>query len=275
MIDLSGTFHNLIEKHEQLTDKKNKKAELKSIKKHDYVPPPGHISFLRPGKDEDGMSRCHLIFHNGVVWEHGRTWDFSEDWFCMDIAWKSDSITTGDLKYVQAFHTTSKPSGAAMENCSTSFGYVQAAGSDMSNDDSDCFKFVMFGGQSTETATTSNRLEIVTGPNNFEGPLCCTAYRSQPRAYCELPLPQDFSPDADFIQKGSVPTSRCGHTLGKLTSSFLVCAGGLSLPKPDRHKFHPGDSNLFLLNLGTEVEWIQLPRIEQLDRTEHMMQIIV
>ena len=54
----------------------------------------------------------------------------------------------------------------------------------------------------------------------------------------------------------------------------MVCAGGLSLPKPDRHKFHPGDSNLVLLNLGTEVEWIKLPRIEQLDRTEYMMQII-
>ena len=187
MIDLSGTFYNLIEKHEQLTDTKTKKAEMKSIKKHDYVPPPGHIGFLKHGPVEDGFSTSHLIFHNGVVWEHGRTWDFSEDWFCMDIVWKSDSISTGDLKYVQAFHTTTKPAGAAMERCSTSMGYVQAAGVDVSDDDHEHFKFVLFGGQSTETATTTNRLEIVSGPSNFEGPLKCTAYRSQQR-----PTSQEF-----------------------------------------------------------------------------------
>ena len=62
--------------------------------------------------------------------------------------------------------------------------------------------------------------------------------------------------------------------MGKLSKDLLVCAGGLSLPKPDRHKFHPGDSNLFLLHLGTDVVWIKLDRIEGLDRTEHMMQII-
>ena len=274
MNDLTpGSFYNLIEKHEQLYDKKTKKAELKSIKKHDYVPPPGHISFLKPGKAADGMFKAHLIFHNGVVWEHGRTWDFSEDWFCLDIVWNSNSINTGDLKYVQAFHTTTKPSGAAMENCSTSLGYVQAAAVDISDEGSEEFKFILFGGQSTETATTSNRLEIVTGPNSFEGPLHCKAYRSNHRSYQELRLPNDFSSDLDNIQKGQVPSSRCGHTMGKISDDLLICVGGLSLPKPDRHKFHPGDSNIFLLKLGSELEWIKLSKIEELNRTEHMMNI--
>ena len=39
-----GIFINLVEKHEELSDKKTKKAEQKSILKNDYLPPPGHMS---------------------------------------------------------------------------------------------------------------------------------------------------------------------------------------------------------------------------------------
>ena len=63
-----------------------------------------------------------------------------------------------------------------MENCSTSFGYVLAAAVDMSEDGCDSFEVLIFGGQSTETAKTSSRLEIVSGPNDFGGPLDCRAY---------------------------------------------------------------------------------------------------
>ena len=44
-----GIFINLVEKHEELSDKKTKKAEQKSILKNDYLPPPGHMSFLKIG----------------------------------------------------------------------------------------------------------------------------------------------------------------------------------------------------------------------------------
>ena len=46
-------FLNLLEKHEELTDKKTKRAEQKSINKSDYIAPPGHISILRQGDTEE------------------------------------------------------------------------------------------------------------------------------------------------------------------------------------------------------------------------------
>ena len=59
-------FVNLLEKQEELTDKKTKKAEQKSITKSDYIPPPGHISLVRQGvTEEDELKKAHLIFHNG------------------------------------------------------------------------------------------------------------------------------------------------------------------------------------------------------------------
>ena len=235
-----GIFINLVEKHEELSDKKTKKAEQKSILKNDYLPPPGHMSFLKIGdnttedvddeeeeeEDSDVVDQVeefvnenvdyaqdntdgdnsqneehsareisklsHLIFHNGVVWNHGRTWDFAEDWFCLDIEWGPSSLVTGSLKHVQAFHVTSKSQGSSMEECSTSLGYVLAASVDMSDEDED-FIIVIFGGQSTETATTSYRLEIVTGPSDFYGSLTCKAYKSKPRSYKEFKLPDDYS----------------------------------------------------------------------------------
>ena len=92
----------------------------------------------------------------------------------MDIEWGPSSLVTGSLKHVQAFHVTSKSQGPAMEECSTSLGYVLSASAEMSDEDTD-FIIVIFGGQSTETATTSNRLEIVTGPSDFHGSLNCKA----------------------------------------------------------------------------------------------------
>ena len=264
-------FLNLLENHETLTDKTTKKAEQKSIQKSDYIAPPGHISIIKTGvAEEDGTKTAHLIFHNGVNWKHGRTWDFAEDWFCLDITWSSSFINTEDLKHVQAFHVTSKSSGASMEECSTSFGYVLAAAVDLSEADSDSFEVLLFGGQSTETAITSNRLEIVSGPVDFHGPLHCKAYRGGPRMYKEYNLPSEYNQENDSVQVGTIPSSRCGHSLGKLSSDLLVCTGGLTIPKAGRHKFHPSDSNLFLLKYP-EIEWIKLEKIEELDRTEHSM----
>ena len=268
-----GVFVNLLEKHEVLTDKKTKKAETKSIKKNDYVAPAGHISFVKHGVDEDGLKTSYLIFHNGAAWNQGRTWDFSEDWFCLEINWNSSSISSENLQHVQAFHVTTKSQGAAMENCSTSFGYVLSAGVDLTDAGSDTFEVVIFGGQSTETAKTSNRLEVVTGPSDFDGALHCKAYRSEPRLYKEYKLPEDYSPELDLIQNGTVPSSRCGHTLGKLSPNLLVCIGGLTIPAAAKHKFHPSDSNIFLLKYP-EIEWIKLDKIEELNRTEHSMHIV-
>ena len=266
-------FLNLLEKHEELTDKKTKKAEQKSINKSDYIAPPGHISILRQGAtEEDEIKAAHLIFHNGVNWQHGRSWDFAEDWFCLDIRLGSSFISTENLKHVQAFHVTSKSQGAAMEDCSTSFGYVLAAAVDMSEDGCDSFEVLIFGGQSTETAKTSSRLEIISGPNDFGGPLDCRAYRPEPRLYQEFQLPTEFSHELDAVQTGDVPSSRCGHSLVRLSSNLLVCIGGVSIPRADKHKFHPSDSNIFLLKYP-EVEWIKLERMEELDRTEHSTHI--
>ena len=53
---------------------------------------------------------------------------------------------------------------------------------------------------------------------------------------------------------------------------MLVCTGGLSIPKANKHKFHPSDSNIFLLKYP-EIIWIKLDKLEDLDRTEHSMHI--
>ena len=62
------------------------------------------------------------------------------------------------MQHVQAFHTNSKPLGISMKNCSTSMGYVQASATDISEQNSEHFTFVKFGGQSTETGRTTNKL---------------------------------------------------------------------------------------------------------------------
>ena len=253
MSKFPGMFINIIEKREELTDKKTKKSELKSINKNDYTPPPGHISFLKELKNDDGQTKFYLIFHNGVLWKHGRSWDFAEDWFNLSIEVDSSSISTEKLLHVQAFHTTTKPAGLAMEECSTSMGFVQSAAADLTDPDSDDFTFLVFGGQSTETGTSSNRLEVVTGPIDFCGPLKCTAYRSEPRDYKELKLGIDFCAADDNVQTGEVPSSRCGHSLDKLAENLIICVGGLSIPNPSKHKYHPGDSNIFLLRSVVDI----------------------
>ena len=96
-------FLNVLEKHKKLIDKATKKSKQKSIQKSDYIPPTGHVSLLKSGVwDEDDTKSCHLIFHNGVDWKHGTSWDFVEDWFCSDITWSSSVINTENLKHVQA-----------------------------------------------------------------------------------------------------------------------------------------------------------------------------
>ena len=63
-----GEFINLVEKKQELRDKTTKKAEQKNILKSEYVPPPGHVSILKQGINEDGEEVSFLIFHNGVVY---------------------------------------------------------------------------------------------------------------------------------------------------------------------------------------------------------------
>ena len=159
-----------------------------------------------------------------------------------------------------------------MEYCSTSLGYVHPSVADVSDDNSDMFVFVKFGGQSTETATTSNRLEIITGPINFDGEVKCTSYRDKKREYREFQLPEEFSHVEDNVQLGDVPRSRMGASLAPLDQSktSLIMIGGLSIPKPDKQKFHPTDSNIFILNLS-EKKWIKLDQMEELNRAEHFM----
>ena len=105
-----------------------------------------------------------------------------------------------------------------------------------------------FGGQSTETGRTTNKLEIITGPNNFDGDVKCVSYRAGHHSYKEFKLPPEYSPETDHVQKGDVPSSRMGATIGALGGeyhNFLVCVGGLSIPEPSRYNFHPSDSNIF------------------------------
>ena len=75
---------------------------------------------------------------------------------------------------------------------------LSAAAVDLTDENSEGFKILKFGGQSTEKSITSNRLEIVSGPIDFDGPLFCKAYRSEARIYKEYTLPADFGPDLDF-----------------------------------------------------------------------------
>ena len=119
----NGEFFNIVEKKQELRDKTTKKAVQKKIEKSEYVPPPGHISFIKRGKNEDGEEVSFLIFHNGVVYQHGRTYDLAEDWFSLEVEWSQSHITTGKLHQVQVFHTTTKSAGKAMECCSTSMGF--------------------------------------------------------------------------------------------------------------------------------------------------------
>ena len=66
-----------------------------------------------------------------------------------------------------------------------------------------------------------------------------------------------------IFSEGMFQDHAWGATLAQLDQSktSLIMIGGLSIPKPDKQKFHPTDSNIFILNLS-EKKWIKLDQME-------------
>ena len=81
---------------------------------------------------------------------------------------------------------------------------------------------------------------------------------------------------SDMVQKGCVPMGRSGCTMNILKqeadSAILLVLGGINIPKPGPIKYHPTDSNLFLLKYP-EMHWTKLPSHESFNRSFHGMHI--
>ena len=95
------------------------KAEEKKLEDNQYVPPPGHISFLKKRNSEGGAGGALMVTLGGVGMQESRTWKYASELFSRRLKWTSGSFETGELLRLKSFQVTTV-------NSRTSTGSVTA-----------------------------------------------------------------------------------------------------------------------------------------------------
>ena len=94
------------------------KAEEKLLDDEQYVPPPGHFSFLK-GKTTDGAAgEAFLVSLGGARMQESRTWKTASELFARKLSWSSGNFVLGDLQRLQSFKVTT--SSNKVKKCSGS-----------------------------------------------------------------------------------------------------------------------------------------------------------
>ena len=73
------------------------KSEEKRLEDDQYVPPSGHISFLKNWDSDGGAGHASMVTLGGVRMQESRTWKYASELFSRSLAWSSESFNTGDL----------------------------------------------------------------------------------------------------------------------------------------------------------------------------------
>ena len=86
----------------------NAKAEEKLLEDDQYVPPSGHLSFLKSKAIAGGAGTAAMVSLGGVRMQESRTWKYSSEFFCRNLTWTSFDFVVGDLLRLMSFQVTTK-----------------------------------------------------------------------------------------------------------------------------------------------------------------------
>ena len=67
------------------------KAEDKLLQDNQYVPPSGHVSFLKRKVFDGGAGHASMVTLGGVRMQESRTWKYGSELFSRSLSWSSDS----------------------------------------------------------------------------------------------------------------------------------------------------------------------------------------
>ena len=256
------------------------KAEEKKLEDNQYVPPPGHISFLKERHSEGGAGGASMVTLGGVRMQESRTWKYASELFSRRLKWTSGSFETGELLRLKSFQVTTA-------NSRTSTGSVTAPlfGAtflDIEPEDSSEFHLIVAFGENVERFCSNNSIFVMKGSIEDERITAdVTKWLPEKVIYREFNKPQKWSDGSELVQKGQVPSGRSGTKLdilcrageGESSSSYiLLCTGGVCNPSPGPIKYLPLDSNIFLLKYP-EMVWSKLPIQDLLKRSHHSQYI--
>lgn len=249
------------------------KSEEQSISNDDYIPPPGHLTFVKNRLLRGGDVSAQLISLGGTRMEDGRTWNNASTLMSRTVKISGDGLDLGNLTNLKSFQVT------AEHKKKTTKGSVipmltNAAAVDLSEEISDQISVVMYGGQYVDRIVTCGEIVtikgIVTDALN-DSIIDVTRYPDEAIVYKDFDVPDGWRTGSELVQTGEISTSRTGHCFSKLRvengSHVILCSGGHCKPSIVRPYFHPRDClNILMV---PEMKWKQLEFNESLQRSFH------
>ena len=255
---------------------KTDKAEEKLLDDDQYIPPPGHLAFVKGHKSHGEENFAQIVSIGGSRMDEVRTWGHASELFTRSLEWSEQSFEVGDLDRLNSFQVTTTKKRTSKG--SVTLPLHGATFVDFEPESSNIFHILVAHGQNLETFTTNDSIMIMKGDANLEN-VTVTKWLPDVFQYREFDIPEGWSDGSEFLQRGKVPSSRTGSKLGILKepcredSNFvLLSTGGVFNPVPGKKKYLPLDSNVFLLKYP-EMRWIELENQELLSRSHHSMHI--
>ena len=258
-------FYQIYHRNKSTAQTVTMKSEEKSIADGGYISPPGHLSTIKNVQKIENKISFNLVSMSGVRMEDGRTWSNSSKIFSRKIILKNDGFET-ELKVLNSFEVTSSNKKTAKFKGGVISQLTNPAYVDLEPPESANLHLVIFGGQAVDKYTTSDDLIIIKGPADFSGAVDVTVWTSTFMTYSQFKIPQGWSDGSYMVQRGQVPMSRSGATMGVLSnksshpgqSSHIILVGGFHLPKPGPLKKQVSDSNILILKYP-DMGWKKLP----------------
>ena len=260
-------------KQKMLTRTVTAKAEEISIKDDEYVPPSGHLSFVKNRSVVGSKAKAQILTVGGARMEDGRTWKTASTIMSRTIEIDNDRLNLGELTHLKSIQLTSshknKTTKGSVLPCLTN-----SAGVDLSSPVFDELDIIIYGGQFTDRVVTSDDVITIKGSvteNLNDSKIDVTKYPSKLMDFKEFNVPRNWKDGSEQVQQGSIPSSRTGHTLSKWKcengSHLLVSIGGHSKPSLLKPFYHPKDSINILQ--APEMKWRRLQGSEAFERSFH------
>ena len=230
------------------------KSEEKRLEDDQYVPPPGHISFLKEKVCDGTTGKAKLVTLGGARMQETRTWKFAAELFCRNFCWSSGAFVLDDLLRLKCFQVTTTSARTCTGSVTTPlFG---ATFVDLEPEESNKFHLIIAFGEDVERfVSNSSILEVKGTVDDDKIEADVTKWLPEKVVYTEFRPPADWSDGSEFVQKGDVPKPRSGAQIGILSrpdpnSALILCTGGVCKPSPGPTRLLPEDSNIFLLELS-------------------------
>ena len=134
-------------KQKMLTRTVTAKAEEISIKDDEYVPPSGHLSFVKNRSVVGSKAKAQILTVGGARREDGRTWKTASTIMSRTIEIDNDGLNLGELTHLKSIQLTSshknKTTKGSVLPCLTN-----SAGVDLSSPVFDELDIIIYEGSS-------------------------------------------------------------------------------------------------------------------------------